>query len=312
MPTSGGGGHGGFGGGGFHGGGGGGFHGGGMRGPRMGGLWFFGPRFYYGGGCLGWLLGPIIALAMIVMIMIFILISLIGSIGQKNVAYSEDTFNDYLLDRYEEVFSSESGYEDKVLLGVLVYEDGINYDYMAMTGDHLPRNVYNQFGSDRGTTLTRAMTANMDRSSGYTGKLNRCLEGVVDDLKTGLGTVTFTCSETHVGGSSHLIDNTALSIDPVLVNTALADFTAATGLEMVIVVDEAADVFGYQTPVAGIVALVILTLIAGVIIYAIIRGNRERKKRNDNQNNGDGNYRGGGSFNGNPRTDNNPYGTDNW
>ena len=67
MPTSGGGGHGGFSGGGF--GGGGGFRGGGYRrGPRMGGFWLFGPRLYYGGGCLSWFFGPIIMLGVAVIL----------------------------------------------------------------------------------------------------------------------------------------------------------------------------------------------------------------------------------------------------
>lgn len=307
MPSPGGGGHGGFGGGGF---GGGGFHGGGFRGgrgPRMGGFWFFGPRFYYGGGCLGWFLGPIIALIVVAILMIAILVSLVGSIGKKTVAYSENRFESYLYDVYDEEFSGKAGYEDKIVLAVLTYDDHVEYRYMAMVGDHLPNSVFTKLRGDGNTALVHAMNNNMEGSSGYENKLARNLEGVVTDLTSSIGAVTFSCAETHVTGTSRLRNDSALSIDETMVNTALAAFTETTGVEMVIVVDEAAEVFGYQTPIPGIIALVILLTVAGVIIYIIVRNRKAKKNGNDGNNNG-----GNGTFNGNPRTDNNPYGNDNW
>ena len=309
MPSPGGGGHGGFGGGGgFHGGGfgGGGFH----RGPRMGGFWMFGPRFYYGGGCLGWILGPIIMLIVLVALMIAIIISLIGSIGQKTVAYNEDTFENYLFDVYDQEFLGKDGYEDKIVLAVLTYDDHVEYRYMAMTGHHLPSEFYTATRGDRSSALTRAMNRNMEGSSGYENKLARNLEGVVNDLTSYLGEVTFTCSETHISGTSHLRNDSTLSISEELVNAALAQFTATTGAEMVIVVDEAAEVFGYQSPIGGIIALIVLLSISGFVIYLIVR-NAKAKKRGNNGNN-NGNNGSGTSFNGNPRTDSSSYDKDNW
>lgn len=311
MPTPGGSGHGGFGGGGggFHGGGfgGGGFH----RGPRMGGFWLFGPRFYYGGGCLSWILGPIILLIVLVALMVAILVSLISSIWNKPIAYSESAFENYLYDVYDQEFPSKEGYEDKIVLAVLTYDDHLEYRYLAMTGDHLPSKVYSVMRGDRNSALARAMSNNMAGSSGYENKLGRNLEGVVNDLTSAIGEVTFTCSETHISGTSHLRNDSALSISEELVNDALAQFTATTGVEMVIVVDEAAEVFGYRSPVAGIVALIVLLTISGFVIYLIVR-NTKAKKRGNNGNNHGNNNGGGTSFNGNPRTDSGSYDRNNW
>lgn len=276
----------------------------------MGGFWFFGPRFYYGGGCLGWFLGPIIALIVIAILMIAILISLVGSIGQKTVAYSESAFESYLYQVYDEEFSGKAGYEDKIVLAVLTYDDHVEYRYMAMVGDHLPNSVFTKMRGDSYSALTRAMNNNMEGSSGYENKLARNLEGVISDLTNSIGAVTFTCSEMHITGASRLRNDSALSIDETMVNTALTAFTETTGVEMVVVVDEAAEVFGYQTPIPGIIALVILLTISGILIYVIVR-NRKAKKNGNNGNNGNNNN-GGGTFNGNPRTDNDPYGNDNW
>ena len=310
MPTSGGGGHGGFGGG-FHGGGGG-FHSGGYhrgpRGPRFGGFWFFGPRFYYGSGCLGWFFAPIIALIVLVILMVAIIFSLVGSIGQKKVDYDETSAEDYALARYEEVFGNESGYEDKILLAFFTYEDHLEYRYITMNGDHLTTRVYNMLRGESGTALSRAMRSNISSIS-YETTLGRNLSGVVEDLaeSIALETKVFTCSEDHAAGRSYLRNDSALEISEEMVNGALADFTERTGIEMVIVVDEAAEVFGYESPVPAIVALVFLLALAGVTIYFIVRN--AKAKKNGGNNNG---TNGGATFNGNPRTDNDPYGNDNW
>ena len=269
----------------------------------------FGPRFYYG-GCLGWFLGPIIALIVLMVIMIAIVISLIGSIGQKTVAYSESAFETYLYGVYDEEFSGKDGYEDKIVLAVLTYDDHVEYRYMAMIGDHLPNKVYSAMRINGNTALVRAMKNNLEDSSGYENKLARDLEGVVNDLTSYLGEVTFTCSETHISGTSHLRNDSTLSISEELVNAALAQFTATTGVEMVIVVDEAAEVFGYQSPIGGIIALIVLLSISGFVIYLIVR-NAKAKKRGNNGNN-NGNNGSGTSFNGNPRTDSSSYDKDNW
>ena len=310
MPGPGGASGGGFHGGGSFGGGGGGFHGGGPRGPRgprMGGFWFFGPRFYYGGGCLSWFLGPIIALIITAILSVAILISLVGTIGQKTIAYSEQTFQDFADEQYQAAFGSERAYEDKLLIVVLTYENNSEYDCIAWVGDHLNRQIRNMMG-DENTQFGRIVKASINTAD-YSHSLGQNLADAMDDLNgaiTGLGlSSAFTCNETHVEGEARVVNKTELSLSDLL-DASLAQFTADTGIETVIVIEDAVDVFGYQTPVAGIVALVFLLIIAGISIYFIVR-NSKAKKNGGNNGNGSG-----ATFNGNPRTDNNPYGNDNW
>ena len=301
-------------GGGFHGGGsfggGGGFHGGGPRGPRgprMGGYWFFGPRFYYGGGCLGWFLGPIIALIVTGILMIAILISLVGTIGQKKIAYNEETFQNYADEQYQVAFGKESAYEDKMLIVVLTYENHSEYDCIAWVGDHLNRQIRNMMG-DENTRFGRIVKSNINTAD-YSHSLGQNLADAVDDLNDAIQGLelssSFSCNEVHVEGVPYIVNQTDLSISELL-DASLTRFTEDTGIELVMVIEDAAEVFGYQTPTAGIIALVILLTISGILIYVIVR-NRKAKKNGNN-----GNNNGGGTFNGNPRTDNDPYGNDNW
>ena len=130
-------------GGGFGGGGGRGFGGGGHHGPHRphgyhhhhhhhhGGFWFFGPRRYYGyggGGCLGGLLGlilaPIILIAFAAIIFSVSIGSAFSSIANGgSVVYNEEAFQTYTKQEYITQFSDYDGVEDNLLIVFLIDEN---------------------------------------------------------------------------------------------------------------------------------------------------------------------------------------------
>ena len=304
MPTSGGGGHGGFGGGGsFHSSGGGGYRGG--RGPRLSTFWFFAPHYYYRRG-FGVLIAPVICLIIVFALIGLLLFAAVGVSKNKQIAYSEDTAEQYAMKQYQQAFGNEHAYEDKILLVFFPYENREDYDYIAMIGDDLTNAVYNSLRGDR-SELNDAMKQYIS-SINYETALGRNLSSVVDDLSARISTYgnpyRASCKDTlHVEGDSYLRNESDLTIDQEMVDQSLAAFTETTGVEFVIVVEDAAEVFGYQSIMPLIVVILILLVIAGAIIFAVVRGMRARKNHQNNRPGSSGGYQTGADFDGNPKTD---------
>ncbi len=316
MPTSGGGGHGGFGGGGS-------FHSGGSHGSRGGTnlntFWFFAPTYYYRRGP-GVFVAPVIALIIILALVGSLILGMVNIVREKRVDYSEETAEQYALDEYEKAFKSEAAYEDKILLVFFPYANHIDYDFIAMIGDDLTNVVYNEFRGSR-SSLERAMQ-NYISSTDYESTLSRNLSSVVDEMTS---TISYygnpfrsSCRDTvHVEGTSHLLNKSSLQIDKEMVDQSLADFTTATGIELVLVVADAATVFGYESPMPLIIFSLFLLAVAVAIIFAVVRGVKARKKHFDNETpKGNGGYTTGAELDGTAKktdTTNNDFPNgDNW
>ena len=311
MPTSGGGGHGGFGGGGsFH-------SGGGSRGGssfHLNTFWFFAPHYYYRRG-IGVFFAPI---ASLIVIFALICVSLGGAVNlarNKQVAYSESTAEEYALTEYDIAFGREKAYEDKVLLVFFAYENCVDYDFIAMIGDDLTNSVYNSLRGSR-SELERAMDRYISTVD-YETTLGRNLSSVVDELAGEISSFgdpfRAGCKDSvHVEGNSYLRNESQLQIDAEMVDQSLTAFTGATGIEMVIVVADAADVFGYETPTVLLFFCLFLVILAGAIIYAIVSGVKARREhQNGNSSGSNGGYTTGAQMDGTQKNNDFPSG-DNW
>ncbi len=299
MPTSGGGGHGGFGGGGS-------FHSGGSHGSRGGSnfhlntFWFFAPTYYYRRGP-GVFVAPIIALIVVFALVGVLIFGAVNLAREKKVDYSEETAEQYALDEYEKAFKRESAYEDKILLVFFPYANHIDYDFIAMIGDDLTNTVYNEFRGSR-SALERAMK-NYISSTDYESTLSRNLSSVVDEMKTTIANYgdpfRTSCRDTvHVEGDSYLRNESSLQIDKEMVDQSLADFTTATGIELVLVVEDAAVVFGYESPMPLIIFSLFLLAVAGAIIFAVARGVKARKNHSTEPPKSSGGYTTGAEMDG--------------
>lgn len=314
MPGPGGGGFGGGGsrgGGGFGGGGsrggGGGFGGGRHHGPHYHRPFFFGgfgPR-YYGGGCLGGLLGmlflPIIVIFLIVGMLTISLTSTLNTVAQGGlVNYDYDTLENYALERYAEEFGNTSAYEDNILIVVVTAENNYDFDWYGCVGWHVDSEISNMFGANQ-TTLGGAMLSNVNQQS-YKNSLTRDLSNVIATMETAVINKqldsSFTCNEVRGEYSSHITNKTDLNISTDIVNDALQRFTDETDIPIVIVVDEAEDVFGKYMPVQTIITLVIIVALVGVAIFLIVRAVRNKNRNGQNGSSNNYNSRGNNYNNG--------------
>lgn len=293
---------GGFSGGGRGGGfGGGGFHGGPHRRPPRHHFGFFGPRFYFGpryyyggGGCLGGLMGFLVLPIIFILISTFVLFSTLGDAITAFreggiVVYDEEKLQTYALERYDDEFASCEGgsYEDNILVVFLVDEECKEFSCIGIVGYHIDARVDRMFGDER-TELGRAVTGSV--SDYYKNSLSRSLANVALELKddvTALGlTSNHTCTDTRGQVASHLTNLSELSIDASLVDGALEDFTAATGIPLVIVVDEREAAFGRNMPLDYVIVLLVALVFLVVGIVLIVKAVKESKKHGRGGKNG--------------------------
>ena len=245
---------GGFGGGSF----GGGNHGGGFGGgphhpPHHHGPIFHRPfrRTYYGGAGGGCVSGIIIAVFLLFFAVLFFGETVENGEPvsyQTEVVYDEATMQDYANERYGEVFGSYEGYEDNILLVFLTNDEANGYYTIAWIGDNVRSEINQMFGeySEYGTYLNEYIN-----DTYYAYSLDTNLADVVAALETcitarGFDSSFRTSPASLEGKKSELINYTSLDLTTELVNDFLVSFTENTGIPMVIVVDRAEKVFGFE------------------------------------------------------------------
>ncbi len=300
MPGPGGGGHGGGGGRGGAGGGfGGGHHGGGFGGGYHHGGPHMGHHRHYmrrRGGCFGGLFSSFFAIILVIILIIGGAFSFVGSsfsaITQGGVvSYNEETFEDYTDAQYAAEFGSSSAYEDNLLITFLVDEDYYSYYYIAWVGDHIATDINYMLGSNN-TELGRAMSSCINESN-YKYSLDSNLAQVINTMSNHITALelesSFTCSEEHEQVTSHLTNHSSMSLTEATVNDALTGFTEATGIPVVIVVEDMEDVFGKSIPISAIITA--LLTVAVVILVIVLVVNAFRRRRNQD---GDDAYNGNG------------------
>ena len=312
MPGPGGGSRGGGGGRGFgsgFGGGGGGFGGGG-RGfggghyhyhrPYYGGYW--GPRRFYGGGggCLGGLLGIMLAPIIILLFAGLLLLSTFSSAFNSimtggQITYNESDFQSYANSQYVVEFGDESeypgqDYEDHILLVFLV-EDETYYDYayIAWVGDDIDDDINYMFGAS-GTALGYAVeNSGINASGTYQYSFDKGIASVVRKMQKNIEALgiedPYWCDSEKSQYESHLTNRSTLNMNENAVNDALKDFTEATGIGIVVVVDDADEVLPRNFDYFSVIIAIILIIVAIVLIVSAIKN---RKKKDED----DGSYKG--------------------
>ena len=290
------GGSGGFGGGSFggsHGGSFGGSHNGGSFGGHHGGHFgghhhhhhgphFWGPRrrTYVGGGC-----SSIIFIAVFIIFMIaFFMIPKEGitiDFGEEDM-YDEATMQDYANDKYMQYFGSSSAVEDNILLVFLTNEACDGYYTIAWIGDNIADDINYMFGEY--TEYGDALYNNVDEYFAYS--FDSDLADVIETMtkhitNLGLDSSFYWESDRSNLADSKFVNMTSMDLTTEIVHIALTDFTAKTGIPMVVVVDSAEKVFGVNTATDNTVTVepaipkmnsTLIITVAVIIVFFVVMG----------------------------------------
>ena len=290
------GGSGGFGGGSFggsHGGSFGGSHNGGSFGGHHGGHFgghhhhhhgphFWGPRrrTYVGGGC-----SSIIFIAVFIIFMIaFFMIPKEGitiDFGEEDM-YDEATMQEYANDKYMQYFGSSSAVEDNILLVFLTNEACDGYYTIAWIGDNIADDINYMFGEY--TEYGDALYNNVDEYFAYS--FDSDLADVIETMtkhitNLGLDSSFYWESDRSNLADSKFVNMTSMDLTTEIVHIALTDFTAKTGIPMVVVVDSAEKVFGVNTATDNTVTVepaipkmnsTLIITVAVIIVFFVVMG----------------------------------------
>ena len=299
------GGGGGFGGG-FGGGGGRGFGGGGFGGGFHGGHrpphhhhhyfgWGFRPRYrgyyYGGGGCLGGLIGMILApLIIILMAGIFLFVSIGGIVSDISTGgsynWDEDALQTYAAQQYDAIYgASEATYEDNIMILFLANpEDDYTYAYIGWVGDNIDERVYNMYGNEY-TELGQAFNAKMPEM--YKNSLAKNLSLVVAQMESRVGAGDHFLSRPEAAPIAPVFKNhSSIAMREQTVTDALDSFYATTGISMSLVVADMSEVFEKGLAGETIVFLIVGVGLLILAIFLIVKAVKNKKNGGGDGGNG--------------------------
>ena len=267
--------------------GGGGFGGGG--GHRGRGYYYrpYGFGFWgFGGGLFSIFLMPFMFIFFAVIILLSTILGAVGGIAEGGITdYEEKRFQEYALTEYQKAFaeSSMEGYEDNILLVFLTNEQADGYYCISVVGNDINDNIYKLFINEN-AKLNTVVAENINQS-GYWYSLDKNLaltvnamsKAVTDDMESEHLSSAFTCEEEHNKSSSKLINYGGYTLNEKVVNSALQNFTAETGITMSIVVNDMDEVFGVDYT-SMIMSIIIAVVLIALSVFFIVKGVRARRR----------------------------------
>ena len=274
-------------------------------GPRMHFFFpFFGPRYYYGGGFFSFLIAPIILIMVVAMTFISMFATSVVTLSNgAKVRYNESKFQDYANDQYYREFGVSSAQEDNLLLIFLTNEEADGYYTIAWVGDNVNTRITDMFGNET-SKYGEAMLSSI--ASVYKYSLSSNLASTIDKMtdevaQLGLDSSFRMSSDHSLMTESHLTNYTSLSLNEEIVNNSLKNFTAATDIPVVIVVDSVDKVFDRGLDASDIFVIIVmvgLLIFAGWMIVKAFRARKSGGNQNTNQgSNQNGNNQGYNSYN---------------
>ena len=281
------------------------------------GFFFFRPRHYYygggyygGGGCLGAIFGIFLA-----PIIIFLMVALlaVGFLGDSlanirnggSIVYDEETFQDYANAHYYREFAGSTAKEANMMFFVLTSENYDGFYMIAWVGDDIRYEVNEMFGNEYtefGTTALSTINTEMYKYSLDTD-ISALAMKMADKVAARGYSSNLKAGKTPSSGvTSHLVNASNVILTEETVNEGLQYFEDKTDIPLVVVVDEAEEVFGITPPTGD---YILVAVFAGLIVLAIVltvKAIRARKENGDggssdpygNFNSNQNGYNGGG------------------
>jgi hypothetical protein len=114
--------------------------------------------------------------------------------------------------------------------------------------------------------------------TGVSGRAaQKVAEKMADEIEALNLSSSYKCTEEHAQVSSHLTNKTELRMTQETVDAALTAFTEKTGIPMVVVVEEAEEVFGRTIQTRSIFLVLVSLVLLGLAAYSIVKTVRNKK-----------------------------------
>lgn len=211
------------------------------------------------------------------------------------ITYNEQDFQNYANSQYMAEFDDEGAYvgqdyADHILLVFLVEDENYyEYAYMAWVGDDIDDEIGYMFGGS-GTHLGYAVeNSGINAAESYQYSLDKGISSVVRQMQRNIEELEldspYLCDSERSQYKSHLTNYSSVNMRDKTVNDALEDFTAATGIAIVVVVEDADEVLPRNFDFFSLLIAIVLIVVAIVLIVNAVKN---RKKKDED----DGSYKG--------------------
>jgi hypothetical protein len=190
------------------------------------------------------------------------------------INYSDNGFIKYRDAQYKKYFGASSAKEDNILLIFLTTENYNRYYCLAEVGDNVNKDISVLFGGSA-SAFGKIVLETVPKEN-YKFAIDTSLAAIVNHMTNKVNNLKLESSFKESSDKSSLtpsqfVNYTSLSISKETVNSAINEFTDATDIPMVIVVDTAETVFGKTMPTKDIFFLVALVLVGGFCVFLIIK-----------------------------------------
>ncbi len=232
-----------------------------------------------------------------IFLVVFAIIMLASTFGSAfgslttggEIAYNENVLQDYANAQYFAEFGGEKDSEDQLLL-VFLIEDEQYYDYayIAWCGDHIQGKIKAMLGAE-GTRLGSAIQNSAINGSSYKYSLDSGIAQVMGTMQGHIEALelesSFICDSAPSQYPSHLINRANIDMTEDTVNAALESFTAATGIAVAVVVEDAEEVLPRDFDYVSVFIALLFLVIAAVMIVQAVKQKDKKKRDGDNDDN---------------------------
>ncbi len=201
---------------------------------------------------------------------------------EGNLGYDQVYLREYANGKYLEYFGESSAVEENIMLLLLVNDTCDGYDFVAWIGDNLVNDLRDEFDHEEETSFVNSCKVHMDGN--YSQDLHTSLSAIVRDMKDvvlGLDLDTYYDDEDEVVDTSDLAPSMLYNLTDLqvsaAVNDALVEFTQATGLSIVIVVEDVEEV--QRESIAAFDIVMVLAVAVVVVIDVALLVVRIKNKK---------------------------------
>ena len=235
-------------------------------------------------------MAPIIILLMVAMLAVGFLGDAMANIRNGgSIVYDEETFQDYVNAHYYREFENSTSIEANMMFFILTSENYDGFYKIAWVGDDIRYEVRDMFGKENTEFAETALdTINTEM---YKYSLDTDIAALAKKMADMVVAKEFSSNLNEEktpssGVTSHLVNASNVQLTEQTVNEGLQYFEDKTDIPLVVVVDEAEDVFGITPPTGD---YILIAIFAGLIVLAIVlivKAVRARKENGDGGNDG--------------------------
>lgn len=245
---------------------------------------------------------PLILIIIAIIVFFSVVMGAVGAVGEGGVVeYDYDKHSAYMDEQYAAAFDSTSShYEQNIVISFLINDDCNDYYVATWAGSYLAPAIDGMLrcdGSYPRSVIEQACVDNISNSN-FKGSFVYEVSRVVDTLTErivalGLDSSFEYNTDYMADASASAAKNNTEAANDSALTEAVQNFTAQTGIGLLVTVDTMAAVLGadYSAMILGIVIIVVLVGLAAFFIVRSVMNYRKRKEASDGggYNNGGGN-----------------------